>query len=179
MWYIIERPYWNIVKSWRALNMLPVFAAGNSGPKKKTMSSPGSFPHSYSVGAVDSSREIASFSSRGPVSWFFKKYIKPDVSGPGVSVLSTWPGGGYKKLSGTSMATPHISGLAALILQSNPSLKAAQIEGIINNTSTDEGESGMDSFFGHGIANAKAAIDMVKSGKQGKSQSTQFEELYR
>ncbi|MBT3786430.1 S8 family serine peptidase, partial [bacterium] len=105
MWYIIERPYWKIVQAWRALDMVPVFAAGNAGPKNKTMSSPGSFPHSYAVGAVDFSRDVADFSSRGPVSWSFKKYIKPDISAPGVNVQSTWPGGGYKQLSGTSMAT--------------------------------------------------------------------------
>ena len=102
-----------------------------------------------------------------------------EIAAPGVGVNSTWNNNGYKSISGTSMATPHISGLAALILQANPGMTSAQVEDVINNSAADEGDSGKDTLFGSGIANAKAAVDMVKNQSQESVKSERFEELYK
>ncbi|MEA3265878.1 MAG: S8 family serine peptidase [Candidatus Fermentibacteria bacterium] len=117
-------------------------AAANSGPGASTVLSPGDGPppwfhpdQSYhggqsavvTVGATNSSDVIASFSSRGPVVCWAdytdsSPLIDPDISGPGVDVVSTQWTGGYTTMSGTSMATPHLAGVAALILSANPAL---------------------------------------------------------
>jgi subtilisin family serine protease len=91
-----------------------VIAAGNSGSSAGTVNAPGCMEEVITVGAIDSSGKIASFSSRGPTQE--GGFEKPDVVGPGVSVYSSVPGGGYSNLSGTSMATPHVAGVSALIL---------------------------------------------------------------
>ncbi len=118
---------------------LVVVAAGNSGPSMGTVASPGLSPYALTVGAVDDSGVLANFSSRGPTA---DMRIKPEVSAPGVSVQSTVPYAnarrssitGYMEMSGTSMATPHVSGAAALLLQLHPTwtpahVKAALISG--------------------------------------------------
>ncbi|TQS43197.1 S8 family serine peptidase [Cryptosporangium phraense] len=106
----------------RAAGIFVVAAAGNSGPRCRTITDPiGRYDSVFTVGAVDDKKEIASFSSRGPVP--SDSEAKPDLVAPGVDVLSAWPGGGYARLSGTSMATPQVAGVVALVWQAAPSLR--------------------------------------------------------
>jgi subtilisin family serine protease len=109
----------------RALNILPVFAVGNEGPG--TSRYPGNYPEALSVGAFASDNTVADFSSSER---FNRPYdpLVPDLVGPGVDVLSCIPGNKYAQMSGTSMATPHIAGLAALLFQANPGATADQVE---------------------------------------------------
>ena len=112
-----------VVENTRAAGILVVQSAGNEGSGCSTVSEPAAiYDASFSVGAVNSSDTVASFSSRGPVTVDGSNRLKPDVSAPGVSIRSSLRGGGYSTLSGTSMASPHVAGLAALLISSQSCL---------------------------------------------------------
>ncbi|MER6951014.1 S8 family serine peptidase [Nonomuraea sp. NPDC000554] len=99
--------------------VLFVIAAGNDGPGASTLGSPGSADSALTVGAVDSADKLASFSSRGPRVADFA--IKPDLTAPGVNITAARAGTtGYIAYSGTSMATPHVAGAAAILAQQHP-----------------------------------------------------------
>ncbi len=156
------------VKAWVAAGIFPLFAAGNDGPGSQTIGSPGSFPEAFAIGATDSGDQIASFSSRGPVFWTNengeqKRYVKPEVSAPGHRIYSAWPGNGYNTISGTSMATPHVAGAIALILQSNPNLTIDEVASILENTARTEAHMGAvpNDTYGHGIVNVYQAVTEV------------------
>lgn len=162
-----DDPFYQATLTWVQLEIFPCFAAGNAGPSPSTLGSPGRLPPAFAVGATDSEDQIARFSSRGPVEIGMDgkriEYVKPDVSAPGVQVLSAMPGGKYGKLSGTSMATPHTTGVIALLYQAKPNLKVAQIRELLEKTSQDLGESGKDNNFGSGRINVTSAIDQMEA----------------
>ena len=110
--------------------VVPVVAAGNDFTAFNigSISSPGNSPEAISVGAVDSHNAIASFSSSGPTPLSLQ--LKPDVAAPGVGILSSFPArtGLWGTLDGTSMATPHVSGAAALLLQRHPGWTVQQVK---------------------------------------------------
>ncbi|GAB4103688.1 hypothetical protein GCM10028790_27070 [Micromonospora taraxaci] len=102
-----------------AAGIFVVAAAGNTGPWCASIDDPPApFPDVLTVGAVDSQGRVAEFSSRGPV----PGVGKPDVLAPGVAVVSAMPGGTYAALDGTSMATPQVAGVVALMWSANPAL---------------------------------------------------------
>src|SRR2546422_5257369 len=110
-------------------------AAGNSGPGYFTINSPGCARKALTVGACNNTDAIAFFSSRGPSDLIYG--IKPDLLAPGVSINSAKNGGGYKILSGTSMATPHAAGAAALLWQLHPSWTAEEIKANLMESAVD------------------------------------------
>src|SRR5262245_10233602 len=112
----------------RARNILPVFAVGNEGPG--TSRSPGNYAEALSVGAHDKAAGVASFSSSQRFARVQDPLV-PDLVGPGVDVISAKPGGGFQLMSGTSMATPHSAGLAALLFEAKPSATANDVESAI------------------------------------------------
>jgi len=128
-----------------AAGILFVAAAGNAGPSCSTITDPpATYSNAFDIGATDSSDTLASFSSRGPVikeSGDQMKKIKPDVSAPGVSVFSSYPPNTYAVLSGTSMATPHVAGAAALLMSAVPSLKGHpdKVARLLRKTAVTEG----------------------------------------
>lgn len=83
-----DKSFWQVVEAWRAANMFPSFAAGNAGPRPKTVGIPGGYPHAFAAGATDSNDGIASFSSRGPIVWDGNTLTKPEISAPGHNVIS-------------------------------------------------------------------------------------------
>ncbi len=112
-----------VVENTRAAGIEVVVSAGNSGSGCSSVDTPAAiYDASFSVGATDSSDNIAGFSSRGPVTVDGSGRLKPDISAPGVDVRSSIPGGGYASFSGTSMAGPHTVGVVALVLSANPDL---------------------------------------------------------
>jgi serine protease AprX len=150
-----------------------VIAAGNesSGNEPDNVRTPGDVPRIISVGATDCSDNIASFSSRGPVTWenvppfndhpYPPGLVKPDVSGPGVSTKSHNFCSGYSFKSGTSMATPHVAGAVALMVSANPSLEHDQIKQVLEETSIDLGAPGKDNVYGTGRVDAYEAVFSV------------------
>ena len=129
--------------------MVVAVAAGNSGPGARTIESPGTARKAITVGATDKSDVIASFSSRGPVIWENGAIIKPDIVAPGVSICSSrwdnaWAGlecidQAHVAISGTSMATPHVAGAAALLLDAHPDWNPAEVKMALRNTALDLG----------------------------------------
>ncbi|MEV4464204.1 S8 family serine peptidase [Micromonospora echinofusca] len=102
-----------------AAGILVVAAAGNTGPYCGSIDDPPApYANVLTVGAVNRQRKVTLFSSRGPV----PGAAKPDLVAPGDEVLSAMPGGGYATLSGTSMATPQVAGVVALMWSANPAL---------------------------------------------------------
>lgn len=125
-----------------------VAAAGNDG--SSSVNYPAAYDACIAVGAIDTSGQRAYFSNYGQ---------ELDVVAPGVMILSTMPFiSSYSYLDGTSMATPHVSGLAALILSKNPNLSPADVRGIITGTAIDMGEMGKDWFYGYGLINSYRAL---------------------
>lgn len=127
-----------------------VAAAGNSGGSI-------SYPWRSNDGkaiivtAVDSSKNIASFSSRGPQS---------DLAAPGVSILSVKGGSttAYQTLSGTSMACPHVAGTAALVKALNPSMSFSSVESRLKSNAEDRGAAGEDDLYGAGLVRADRSV---------------------
>lgn len=156
-----DEPFCAVLNRMRALNISPVFAAGNEGPGEGTLRIPGACPDSFTVGATDSSDRIARFSSKGPAKWKSQNTPKPDVTAPGVDVISARPRGGYQPMSGTSMAAPHVSGVMALMKQARPDLTQKDLETAVIKTSLDLGTKNYDMTFGHGRVEALKAIQSV------------------
>lgn len=130
-----------------ASGVVVVAAAGNSGTSgsSSTIGYPAKYDSVIAVGAVNSSNQRASFSSVGP---------ELDVVAPGVSIYSTYPSNTYATLNGTSMASPHVAGAAALILSKSPTLSASQVRDRLSSTATNLGDS---FYYGKGLINVEAA----------------------
>jgi subtilisin family serine protease len=143
-----------ITRRLRQQGVLPIFAIGNEGAG--TSRSPGNYPETLSVGAVDRHRQVASFSS----SIHFNRDIdpnQPDLVAPGVGIISAKPGGGYQSMDGTSMATPHVAGLAALFWQARPDATVDQIELAMRRTCRKlEGQDPLR--YGDGLVDPLAAL---------------------
>jgi len=116
-----------VIRRLRSLNVLPVVAIGNEGPE--TSRSPGNYPESLSVGACARDNTVPLFSSSQRLEKPTR--LVPKLVAPGQNVISCVPGGGYASMSGTSMATPHVAGLAALLLERYPSATPDQLENAI------------------------------------------------
>ncbi|MEE8153665.1 MAG: S8 family serine peptidase [Phycisphaerales bacterium] len=154
-----------------AAGVVVIYAAGNEGcgNPPDNVRTPGDVPDVITIGATDCNDIKANFSSCGPITWqnippwndcpLPDGCIKPSVAAPGVNTVSTRNNcSGYVTLSGTSMATPHVAGAVALMLEANPNLDHFQVKEILQQTSVDLGANGMDNSFGAGRVDALEAV---------------------
>ncbi len=143
----------------RAAGIVPVKSAGNKGPGAQSISSPGQFPEVVATAAVDSNGNVAKFSSRGPAPFPAGSTTpKPDYAAPGVDTISSTPGNKYSKMSGTSMAQPHMSAAILAILSKYPQLSDDQLTAVLTAGATDKGAAGWDVEYGNGIINIPASL---------------------
>ena len=168
-----------IVNNTEAAGIFVEVSAGNSGPGCSTVSDPPAiYSASFSTGAIDISNVLASFSSRGPSTFYNPNLLKPNISAPGVNVRSTTRTSdtSYGNLSGTSMAGPHVAGVVALLWSARPQLvrNIATTKSILQNTAnpavtvsptqTCGGTSSTqipNNSFGYGRVDVLAAINAV------------------
>ena len=146
------------------MGVVVVAAAGNGGPGAQTITSPGAALKAITVGSVSKSKYISITSSRGPINDSGVFHIKPDVVAPGIDITSTRLGGGYVSKSGTSMATPHVAGAAALLLQVHPDWTPAMIKNELESTAEDLGATGKDNTYGSGLINIFDSVNLTSSG---------------
>jgi subtilisin family serine protease len=152
-----------------AAGIVVVAAAGNSGDTNpdNDVIYPARYGSVIAVAATDSGNLRAAWSSDGP---------EVELDAPGVGILSTYKGGGYRTLSGTSMATPHVSGTAALMKRTpvpaalaaydtdrSGSWNAAEIRTVLGATADDLGASGRDNYYGYGLVDAQEAVTGVQT----------------
>jgi lambda repressor-like predicted transcriptional regulator len=133
-----------------------VAAAGNDGSffgTDDTIDYPARYTSAIAVGATDSNNIRASWSSTGSTL---------ELMAPGVSIYSTTMSNSYGTKSGTSQATPHVAGVAALMLSKDPSLTNVEIRGILQDTADDLGEAGKDNKYGYGLVDAEESVDTVE-----------------
>lgn len=157
-----RKSYVKAIDVWLKVGIIPIFALGNSGPGARTCGIPGGLLSVIGVGATDKNDNIAYFSSRGPIEWDGIDMIKPDISAPGHYVKSSWTGGGYKSISGTSMACPNVAGLVTLMKQYDPDLTTKEVKRLLEETALDLGEEGRDNDFGSGRVDALRLMKKLK-----------------
>ncbi|WP_330287161.1 S8 family serine peptidase [Streptomyces sp. NBC_00576] len=144
-----------------------VIASGNAGPGEQTVGTPGIADSALTVGAVDKSDKLAPFSSRGPRTGDFA--VKPEITAPGVSITAARAAGttmgtpvddNYTTANGTSMATPHVAGAAALVAQAHPDWTGAQLKEALASTAKTNADN---SVFEQG----DGRVDAVRAVGQG------------
>lgn len=153
----------DVITQLRQMGVLVIAAAGNNNTGQ--LFYPASYANVISVSAVDPDGEKASYSNFG---------TEIDITAPGGDQTKFGPNGGVistiidrknndqpttTPYQGTSMASPHVAGVAALMLAANPSLTPTQLESMIQSTATDLGSPGRDDFFGNGLINAFKAVE--------------------
>lgn len=149
----------------KSKDTLFVVAAGNAGPTLNTVSSPGCAPSVLTVGAVDRDDSTAQFSSRGPA--IVSHTLKPEIAAPGVDISAAAAGGrgvyAYRTMSGTSMATPHVAGAAAIVKERHPGWTAQQVKAALVSSAKSD-IPGDVRETGGGRLDVKAAIDTTVTG---------------
>ncbi len=152
-----------------AMGTIMIVAAGNEGggAEPDNVRTPGDVPKVITIGATDPNDAAAYFTSLGPVTWtdvpeygdypYPPGLIKPDVAAPGTDTVSLNYCDGYTTMSGTSMATPHVAGAAALMLEGDPYLTRDEMAAILEQTAIELGPPGKDNTFGSGRVDAYAA----------------------
>ena len=144
----------------RSRGVVVVAAAGNARSSGNPVSYPAADAGVLAVAATDSTDRVAGYSTRG---WYV------DVAAPGSDILSTYPaatGSAYRRMSGTSMAAPHVAALAALLKGADRGLTPDRIEEAITTSAADLGAPGRDDDFGAGRIDAAAALAAVTPAPQ-------------
>ncbi|MEU4424067.1 S8 family serine peptidase [Actinoplanes sp. NPDC024001] len=138
----------------RSKNVVVVAAAGNSRAAGSPVNYPAADEGVIAVAATDSADAVASYSNAGG-------YV--DVAAPGSGIVSTYPTArhapGYGRLSGTSMAAPHVAAVAALLVAQRPGITPDEVESVLKTSAVDLGSAGRDDDYGYGRIDAAAALE--------------------
>ncbi|MFN2502497.1 MAG: S8 family serine peptidase [Pyrinomonadaceae bacterium] len=170
-----------IVRNTEAAGIFVSVSAGNGGSNCSTVSqAPGLYAEAFSVGAIDINNALAAFSSRGPSNYYNPATLKPNISAPGVNIRSALGTSdtAYAPLSGTSMASPHLAGVVALLWSARPDLARdiAATKALLQNTANpnvvlpEQICGGISSTvipnnsFGYGRVDALAAVNAAPNG---------------
>jgi subtilisin family serine protease len=163
-----DETFWTYLDACQAGGIVILFSAGNEGTSGLRRPSDRATDdyRTVAVAAVDphtAGYPVANFSSRGPTYCTPTGVvaIKPDVAAPGVDTRSASPSGGYAVYSGTSMASPHVNGVVALMREACPDLTVEEVIDILYATCTDLGTPGKDNSYGYGIVDAVEAVNMA------------------
>ncbi|MFK9090245.1 S8 family serine peptidase [Bacillus salipaludis] len=144
--YLLDRAIQNAYRN----GIIIVSAAGNEGVSNPSY--PAAYDNVISVSATDRNNRYSNFSNYGSTI---------DIAAPGELIYSTIPGGSYAYMSGTSMASPVVAGVAALVLSQNPDLSAKQVVDSLLYSADDLGPTGWDDKYGYGLVNPKKAINYL------------------
>ncbi|MGH8014964.1 MAG: S8 family peptidase, partial [Candidatus Zixiibacteriota bacterium] len=161
-----QEVFYEIIDNLEALGIVNIFACGNEGPGASTIRNPANGANDsldcFAVGNVNTNNppSVITSSSRGPSNC--TGAIKPNVCAPGQSIRSANIGTGYTMLSGTSVATPHVSGLVALLRQKNPNATVDQLKNAIL-TTTQFRPNPLNNNIGWGVINCQAALNALSS----------------
>ena len=160
-----DKTFWEYLDACEAAGTIILFSAGNEGHSglRRPSDRATTDYDTCAVAACDGNNPdcpIAGFSSRGPSNCTpgGGPAIKPEIAAPGVNVRSSMPNNRYGKMSGTSMASPHINGVVALMREANPDLSSEEIKQIMYDTAWDKGSPGNDNDYGWGLVNAFEAV---------------------
>jgi len=133
-----------------SVNALLVAASGNDA--QGSINHPAALDNCIAVGATSEDSRLATYSNYGP---------EQELVAPGSDVLSTMPRAGYELASGTSMATPEVSGVAALVLSTDTSASSAHVRAILDASAIDMVGTGRNQTYGYGLLNARRAMDLA------------------
>ncbi len=149
-----------------------VVAAGNSGPKRRSIAPPGDAKEVLTIGNIYDDKSLNPSSSRGPVGTYSNNYIKPDVCAPGTDIYSVQANtaSNYTSMTGTSMSTPFVSGVVAIMLQIDGSLSPPQVKQMLTSSAGGEKytpfEGTPNNDYGFGVIKP---LDLVMNMTKGKT----------
>ena len=155
-----------VVRDWQARGIVPVFATGNNGPEPGSVGSPAAYPDVIAVGAIDDDDKIGSFSARGPITWqntdglgppAGTRIQKPDLVAPGVAITAGYFDG-FLPYTGTSMASPQVAGVVALMRELVPGVSQEDVTAALTSSADDLGAPGPESTYGAGGLDALGAL---------------------
>lgn len=167
--------FWNICLTWKSIGILGFWSIGSSGPGQGTCGAPGNYPLVLGSGATDANDIIVSFSARGPapdsqpwnntIYWFRQDWnlTKPDIVAPGVNIRSSYTGGSYVTMSGTSWTNPHVAGGVAILSEADPNLTVTQLYNLFldNTDRPSHGAPYPNNTYGWGRLNVWKALQAV------------------
>jgi len=160
--------FYDLIDNLEAMGIVNIFASGNEGLADTTIRNPANGDNDsldcFAVGSIETTTtppSVSFSSSRGPSDC--NGAVKPNVTAPGSGIRTSSPGGSYAGFSGTSAATPHVSGLVALLRQKNPNATVDEVKQAILTTAIDYGTIGPDNDFGWGVIDCMAALNALSS----------------